>query len=247
MRVIPVLDIRQGRAVRAFAGDRNHYGPLESVLHAGTDPVALARAALEAWARPDLYLADLSAILGEHGPALETFRAIAELGLTLWVDAGVQAAEAIAPLLASGVGVAILGLETVGGPGVLAEAVERFGPERVAFSLDLNGGRPMVDVRRTWGTDRPDEIAAQAIGAGVRHMIRLDLDRVGTGRGAGPLPVAPRAGVEWIAGGGLASLGELVALWESGFAGALVGSALHGGRINRDDLDRLDLSGRRTS
>ncbi len=245
--MIPVIDIRQGQAVRAFAGDRDHYGPLASVLHAGTDPVALAKAALEAWARPDLYLADLSAILGERNPALETYRAIAELGLILWVDAGVRSPEAIAPLLASGVGVAILGLETVAGPGVLAEAVERFGPERVAFSLDLKEGRSMVDSRRTWGTDRPEEIAAKAIEAGARRLIRLDLDRVGTGRGAGPLPVAPAKGVEWIAGGGVAGPGELVALTEAGFAGALVGSALHGGRINRADLDRLDLSDRRTS
>ena len=237
--MIPVLDVRGGRAVRAVAGDRDHYGPLRSILHAGTDPVALARAARDAWDLPDLYLADLDAILGEAPPDLALYRALRDLGLTPWVDAGVRGPDDLANLRAAGVGRIIVGLETVRGPGALAGIVAEAGPDRVAFSLDLHEGRPMVDTWDTWRTDRVEEIAAMAILSGVRRMIHLDLARVGTGSGAARLE-PPGREVEWIVGGGIASEGEIRALARQGVHGVLVGSALHDGRITARELAMID-------
>src|SRR4051812_2217086 len=47
MQLIPVIDLKAGQAVRAVAGDRAHYQPLRSVLHAGGDPIGLASACRE--------------------------------------------------------------------------------------------------------------------------------------------------------------------------------------------------------
>ncbi len=183
MRVIPVLDIRQGRAVHAVAGDRAYYGPLRSVLHGGPDPIALARAGRDVWGLGDLYLADLDAILGESPPDLSLLRALRGLGLDLWVDAGVRDADDLPGLLGAGVDRVVVGLETVSGPEALAGIVDRAGADRVVFSLDLVEGRPMVDTVPRWGTDDdPSELALRAIAGGVRRIIRLDLARVGTGR-----------------------------------------------------------------
>ena len=44
MRVVPVLDIKNGRAVHAVQGKRAHYGPLRSVLHGSDDPIGIASA-----------------------------------------------------------------------------------------------------------------------------------------------------------------------------------------------------------
>ena len=199
MRVIPVLDVRRGQAVRAVAGARDHYGPLRSVLHPETDPVALARAARDAWSLPDLYLADLDAILGEAPPAVGIFEVIADLGLNLWVDAGIRKASDAGLLIEARVGRVVVGLETVNGPDALAEIVEEVGGEAVVFSLDLHEGRPMIDTQSAWGTDRPEEIATQAIEAGVRRIICLDLARVGLRARccqAGSLPGLPRGRVD---------------------------------------------------
>ena len=237
MRVIPVLDVRQGQAVRAVSGHRAHYGPLRSVLFTGSDPIELARLGRSTWGLPDLYLADLDAILGEAPPRLDLFRDLQNLGLTLWVDAGVRQADQIGPLIEAGVGRVILGLETIRGPEVLAKAVEEVGAGSVVFSLDLRRGRPMVDTRPAWGTDLAEEIAGLAIEAGAGSLIHLDLDRVGTGRGVGSSvgPLVP--GVEWIIGGGIAGIAEVRELARQGFAGVLVGSSLHDGRITAADLD----------
>ena len=36
MRIFPVLDLKGGQAVHALGGDRDHYRPVRSVLHAST-------------------------------------------------------------------------------------------------------------------------------------------------------------------------------------------------------------------
>ena len=243
MRVIPVLDVRRRQAVRAIAGDRDHYGPLRSILHDGTDPIGLARAAIDAWNLPDLYLADLDAILGEARPDEVLYRALRDLGLILWVDAGVRGPGDLPPLQQAGVERIIVGLETVRGPEALSEVVAEAGRDRVVFSLDLHRGRPMVETRDTWRTDRVEEIAARAIRMGVRRMILLDLARVGTGLGVARLDgVAGESGrdVEWIVGGGIATSGEIRSLRRGEVQGVLVGSALHDGRITVNDLESIN-------
>jgi phosphoribosylformimino-5-aminoimidazole carboxamide ribotide isomerase len=209
-------------------------------LHEGTDPVALAQAARDAWSLPDLYLADLDAILGEAPPGWRMLREIADLGVDLWVDAGIREASEALPLIKAGVGQVVVGLETVCGPSTLSEIVAEVGPDSVVFSLDLHQGRPMIDTRQGWRTDRPEKIAAMAIEAGVRRLIQLDLARVGTGRGIATMEMLLAPDVEWIVGGGVAGIEDIRELARAGFAGVLVGSALHDGRISGNDLKAIN-------
>ncbi len=249
MIVIPVLDVRLGLAVRAQGGDRASYRPLRSVLGAEADPVELARGCRDTLGLRSLYLADLDALSDGSPPAFGLFRRLADLGLTTWVDAGVREAADLPALFEAGVGVAVVGLETVRGPEELARAVDLAGPARVAFSLDLREGRPIVPTRDNWGTDEADRLAERAIEAGARRLIHLDLARVGTGRGAARLPLAPRAGVERIVGGGVSGPDDLDDLARRGADAALVGMAIHSGRVGAGDFDEAEgwISGRRTS
>ena len=48
MRIVPVIDLLGGQAVRARRGDRANYRPVQSALVAGSDPVDVARARLAA-------------------------------------------------------------------------------------------------------------------------------------------------------------------------------------------------------
>ena len=233
MRLIPVLDIRHGRAVHAKAGDRDHYEPVRSQLHEGSDPIDLARSFREVLGLEDLYLADLGAILDHDRPATALYRQLAGLGLNLWVDAGIRTAADIAPLIEAGVERLVVGLETVEGPASLAEVVREAGSGRVVFSLDLRDGRPLVDTQAAWGTDDPARLAELAIEAGVGGLLELDLARVGTGRGVAPMATVASRAVERFIGGGIAGGGQLVELAGLGYSGVLVGSALHDGRIGR--------------
>ena len=64
MDVIPVLDVRGGRALHARRGERAAYAVVDGVLGRGDDPLALARAFRERLGRRRVYLADLDAITG---------------------------------------------------------------------------------------------------------------------------------------------------------------------------------------
>ncbi len=186
----------------------------------------------------EVYLADLDAIAGAP-PNLELVR---RLPMNVWVDAGVRDAEDAARLLNAGASVVVAGLETLRGPDALEDLIARFGPNRVAFSLDLRNGRPLIADNKDWSDD-PLEIAATAVGCGVSRMIVLDLGRVGSGNGIGTLGLIAeirrtQPSVEIIAGGGVAGPSDLRAMGDAGVWGVLVGSSLHDGRIRREDFDR---------
>lgn len=248
MRIIPVLDLKGGQAVHAVAGDRAHYRPVRSVLHPGPDALGLARAYRERLGVTELYLADLDAIGGGR-PACEAYEAIAGLGTRLWIDAGIRGGRDLdarpgqgGPLPAGDGHVLIVGLETIAGPAALREVGERVGAQRLAFSLDLRAGRPLVATGAAWGTADPLRIAGWAVGLGILRLVVLDLARVGTGRGLGTLGLLralrrDHPAVELVAGGGISGPAELDELAEVA-AAALVGSALHDGRLDADHLVR---------
>jgi len=243
MRVIPVLDLKDGVAVRAVAGDRAHYAPAAGVLHGGPDPIGLARAYRDTLGLDALYLADLDAIAGAP-PALPLYGALAGLGLDLWVDPGVREGAAVGPPLAAGAAGLVLGLETLRGPEPLADALALAGPNRLAFGLDLRAGRPLLASGTTWPTADSRELAGLAIVAGMRRVLILDLARVGIGGGVGSLGLAAALAAEhpdvevWV-GGGVAGPADLARLAGAGVSAVLVGSALLDGRIGRAELEAL--------
>jgi phosphoribosylformimino-5-aminoimidazole carboxamide ribotide isomerase len=249
MRLIPVLDVRNGVVVRGVGGRRSEYRPIVSRLTSSTAPLGVARALVDSFHPRELYLADLDAIGGET-PAFDVYRGIRELGVRLWVDAGVHDAVAAKRVVDAGCDV-VAGLETVASPEVLGDITALIGAHRLVFSLDLRDGVPL----REWpgcggrtpilpgdaGQDRnpvttPEAIAGAAVARGVMRLIVLDLARVGVGAGTGTEELCRKIAstyphVEVIAGGGVAGPDDLKRLEACGVRGVLVASALHDGRV----------------
>src|SRR5262245_32896730 len=118
MRVIPVLDLKDGQVVRGIAGRRHEYRPVVSRLTPSSQPADVARAFRDHLGLTELYLADLDAIAGAP-PALPAYAAVRALGLRLWVDAGVRDLADAEPLAAAGIEGIVAGLETLRGPAAL--------------------------------------------------------------------------------------------------------------------------------
>ena len=64
MQIMPVIDIRNGIAVRAVAGERSQYRPLESRLTVSTEPAEVLKALQREFGFTHCYVADLDAIEG---------------------------------------------------------------------------------------------------------------------------------------------------------------------------------------
>ena len=237
--MIPVLDLRAGRAVLARGGQRDTYAPVRSRLvagGAGGDPLALARACRDILDCDEWYVADLDALAGNavQGALLG---ALAGLGGRLLVDGAVATPQRARDLIAGGAARVVVGLETLPSFDTLALVARAIGSKRVVFSLDLREGAPLAEAALS-GT--PVDVARGAVTAGAGAIIVLDLARVGSGRGVDIVLVEAlrraHPHVELLAGGGVGTARDLERLADAGLDGALVATALHDGRIGREDI-----------
>ena len=246
--VIGVLDLRQGRAVHAIGGTRERYQPITAVAGTPIDSGnadAVARFYAEVLGLDDVYVADLDAI--ETGAwQTQTLTSLSRCGARLWVDAGVRCPDEATRALAVGASRVVIGLETLPSFAVLREICAAVSGERVAFSLDLRDGVPIIVPGSTHAAVSAPALASLAADAGATSIIVLDLARVGAGHGCDleTLATVRRAApdVTLLAGGGVRDSDDLTRLADAGCDGALVATALLTGRLK---IRRQETEGRR--
>jgi phosphoribosylformimino-5-aminoimidazole carboxamide ribotide isomerase len=237
MRVVGVIDLKDGMAVHAVRGERERYRPVHSVISPEDgDPLALARAFRSELGLDEVYVADLDAITGT-GEHRDVIAALAREA-SVMVDAGVTEPGRARELLELGAQRVIVGTETLPGP----DALERLLAEvpQVVLSIDLRDGRLLSPDPRLAGLPALDAVA-RLHRPGLREVIVLDLARVGSGAGTDAELIAELHAafdVELLAGGGVRDVEDLRALRDAGAAGALVATALHKGVIGRRELSR---------
>ena len=210
-----------GEAVRAVAGRRAEYRPLETPLAASSDPCSVAKGFLRLYPFKSIYLADLDAILERGGNE----RALARLAaafpkIEFWLDRGRRELPAAANF------VRVLGSESLA-PDLSAPD---FSQDRDAIlSLDFNGPRfrgpaELENRPALW----PQRVIAMTL-AKIGGATGPDFERLA-------LIKARAGGREVYAAGGLRGADDLLRLAERGIAGALVATALHEGRIGAKEL-----------
>jgi phosphoribosylformimino-5-aminoimidazole carboxamide ribotide isomerase len=242
VKVLPVIDILNGKVVHAVKGQRNQYLPLQSSLTPSTQPAEVL-AAFKTLGFSEAYVADLDAIL-DCTLDFTDLKALAATGVELMVDAGITSLDRAQRLLDAGVGKLVVGTETLQRMAFVSEATERFGSSRVVMSLDLKGEtvlvKPDFDGSRDALTLIHDFKAR-----GISQVIVLDLLRVGSGAGvnASFLRQAINVDVDIIVGGGVRNITDLLELKALGASGALVASALHSGKIRVADLKAQGMLG----
>jgi phosphoribosylformimino-5-aminoimidazole carboxamide ribotide isomerase len=256
MRVIPVIDLIGGTAVHAVRGERERYRPVRGVLGDG-DPLALARAFRSELGLDELYVADLDAIsqANERGggsdrgterargePDPRAILAVLAREARVMVDAGVGDPAQARALLDLDTDRVVVGTETLAGPEALDRLLAELPDGAVVLTVDLRGRRLLSPNMRLAGLAPLDALARLAR-PGLREVIVLDLARVGSGSGPDVAPIAEISAafpdLELLAGGGVRDVEDLRALVAAGAAGALVGTALHGGVIGARELAEL--------
>jgi phosphoribosylformimino-5-aminoimidazole carboxamide ribotide isomerase len=249
MRVIGVVDLLAGRAVHARAGQRESYAPVETVAGSPIEPgsaAALAHAYIERLGIRELYAADLDGILG-RAPQDALVAAVAALGAPLWLDAGVSSVDHARRVQDLGAARIVVGLETLPSFKALEEICAVLGSDRVAFSLDLRNGKPIVADGDILPREPAHAVAARAADAGAGAVIVIDLARVGTGAGLDLAMIARVRSVSreltLLAGGGVRGWEDLEQLAAAGCDAALVATALHDGRLGAADVAEAERLG----
>lgn len=239
MQVIPVLDLLQGQVVRGIGGERHRYQPVVSRLTQSSQVDAVADAIRQTFGISELYVADLDAIQGRslNRPAIEGLR---QAGFRLSIDAGFQTLEQMESLAGDSGDTVILGLESLPRLELLEQAVERFGLNRVLFSLDLKHGQPLARSSELASVSAV-EVIRRVLDVGCRRLLILDLADVGTGQGTSTIELCRHArqldrDIEIWTGGGVSGQDDLQRLSREPIDRVLVASALHDGRIKAGEL-----------
>lgn len=225
--VIPCVDIQGGRAVRLYEGDPDQEtvyfdAPLEAARH---------------WASlgaPLLHLVDLDAATGrgENRAVIEDITR--EVGVPVEVGGGVRNLSAAQALLAGGVSRVVVGTAAVREPGLVAELLARFGPERVVVSVDARGMDVAISGWAQGSGVRVEELTARLGEQGLETLIFTDVSRDGTLRGLNR-DLMREVRALWtktlIVGGGVANLEDVRLLSALGIEGAIVGRAIYEGTL----------------
>jgi phosphoribosylformimino-5-aminoimidazole carboxamide ribotide isomerase len=239
VQVIPVLDVKKGKAVQAVAGRRERYRPLRSWLCSDSDPLQAALNFKNVFGFRELYIADLEAIAGKK-PDLPLIGELARCtGLKLLVDVGVRKVADALAAVNSGASEAVIGTETLPEIKLVENCVNRLGAEKVTVSLDIVGGKilsPSPSIR----SSSPSNLAEALEALGVPRIILLDLSKVGTGKGVNLellRGVLARVSVKILVGGGVRNISDLKLLRGLGVEGVLVASAFHSHELTREVLE----------
>jgi phosphoribosyl isomerase A len=228
VEVIPAIDVAGGRLARlTSSGPR----PLDGAF--GGDPIAAARAFVEAGARW-IHVVDMDLAFSGEPRNLSIVRGIAAMPVLVQASGGVLVGPSLDSLLEAGAARVVLGsaaLEDVGG---LAPIVGRLG-DRLAIGIEVDEGR--ISPRGRVATDMPlDETIERLAAIGARRMLVTNVRRVGelVGPDIETLRRVGRAGrCPLIASGGLATLEHVRSLLGiDRVEAAIVGRALYEGEMD---------------
>lgn len=242
MRIIPVLDLREGLVVHAIKGERERYQPVRSILTSGADPFEVARCLQAETKCRIFYIADLDAIQGKGHNNKAIGEIASKLDAELWVDAGAADAGSVNRLIAAGADVAIIGSETLNDLQQLGIMCDSVPMEKLIFSIDMAKGRVLSRAAALKGIT-PSQALTCLTAEGFERFILLTLDAVGAGVGP-DLSLLQRAQRDFpnhtfIAGGGVKTPDHLKALSDTGVSGVLIATSLHRGWISGRDLMAL--------
>jgi len=237
MKVIPVVDILNGKVVHAIKGKRKDYKPIQSSLTSSAEPLEVAEVFKNNGFR-ELYVADLDAIIDCSMNFQILKKIVDKTGLELMVDAGITSLDRAQKLLESGVSKLIIGTETLTKKSFVSEAIRLFGKDCVVVSIDLKDGKVLVKPDFDGCTEALC-LVKELMEMGVSKVIVLDLTRVGSAEGTNTdllKQIHETLKLEIYGGGGARDIQDLIELKKVGVSGVLVATALHNGKITVQQL-----------
>ena len=228
LRVIPCLDVKDGRVVKGVN--------FVSLRDAG-DPVEQA-SVYDAAGADELTFLDITASHENRDTILDVVsRTAARVFLPLTVGGGIRSTDDMRRLLLAGTDKCSLNSAAVARPELVREAATKFGSQCVVVAVDAKQSSPGKWEVFTHGGRNNTGIPVldwcrQVVSLGAGEILLTSMDRDGTGKGfdldlLGAVCQAVRVPV--IASGGVGTLQHFVAGARAGATGLLAASVFHFG------------------
>ena len=239
MKIVPAIDLLDGRAVRLRAGRRE-----EATVYSD-EPWAVAESFARAGAQL-IHVVDLDgAFAGKRRQTTLLRRVVAAAGVPVQVGGGVRSTAVVDDLLRNGIDRVIVGSAAVEQPTEVQAWLKRYGAEKIGLAFDIRhdaAGVPRV-LTRGWTRESPLslwEALDSYLPHGLRHVLCTDAELDGAMQGPALELYQeftrryPQLLLQ--ASGGVRSAADLAALAAIGSAAAISGKALLEEAINPSEL-----------
>ncbi|MCE9609683.1 MAG: imidazole glycerol phosphate synthase subunit HisF [Chthoniobacter sp.] len=240
-RVIPCLDVHDGKVTRGLQFGRAEEGGLRNV----GDPVELAIRYNDQGA-DEMVFFDITASAHGRGTMIDVIeRTAAHCFMPLTVGGGIRAVEDMSAMLKSGADKISINSSAIATPELISAGAERFGSQCIVVSIDAKKTAPDCWEVFVQGGRKPTGLdavawAEEAVRRGAGEIVLNSIDADGTKAGYDLVitrRISEAVGVPVVASGGAGTLDHMVAVLAEGKADAvLAASIFHFGEYTVTDV-----------
>lgn len=235
--IFPAIDLRDGKVVRLKYGDPDQ----QTVF--GDDPLAMGQRWLDAGSEW-LHIVNLDGAFGEQGASnWAALQAVAALPCKIQFGGGIRGHADVERALALGATRVILGTVAAENPAFVAEAIGRYGADRIVVGLDARDGQVKT---RGWQSDSgisAIELGQQMAAMGIQTVLHTDIGRDGVLTGVNwqaSQALAAATGLDVLASGGVSTIDDIAACMAApGVTGVITGRAIYDGRLDLAAANQL--------
>ncbi|MEM9340667.1 MAG: 1-(5-phosphoribosyl)-5-[(5-phosphoribosylamino)methylideneamino]imidazole-4-carboxamide isomerase [Bacteroidota bacterium] len=234
MRIIPAIDIIEGKCVRLSKGD------YDTKKIYNEDPLEVAKS-FEGEGLQYLHLVDLDGAKAKHIVNWKVLEKIAtKTSLTIDFGGGIKSDEDLKIAFESGAKQITGGSIAVKDPTLFESWIVGYGAEKIILGADAMEGKIAISGWQESTDEGIESFIKSYQEKGIEYVISTDISKDGMLEGPSfelyekilkELPA-----IKLIASGGVSSIDDLIKLKEKGLEGAIVGKAIYENRITLKEL-----------
>ncbi len=239
MRIIPAIDLIDGKCVRLSKGDY----ATQKIYN--EHPLEVAKA-FEDHGIQHLHLVDLDGAKSKHIVNHKVLEDIAsKTSLKIDFGGGLKSDEDLKIAFESGAHQVTGGSIAVKEPGVFEQWIETYGSKKIILGADVQGDRIATNGWLETSEHRLVDFVKDYHAKGIQYVICTDISKDGMLEGPSfevyADLLAAQSGIKLIASGGISSFDELPRLAAMGCEGTIIGKAIYENRITLAALENFIL------
>jgi phosphoribosylformimino-5-aminoimidazole carboxamide ribotide isomerase len=236
MKIIPAIDIIEGKCVRLTKGD---YASAKTYSH---NPVEVARQFEDAGIK-HLHLVDLD---GAKSNRIINYGIISKIAsqtsLVIDFGGGLKSSEDVKIAFENGAHKITAGSIAIKDPDRIPEWLSLYGNDRILLGADCSDRKIAVGGWLEKSDEDVVEFISRYKAKGIETVVCTDISR--DGMLIGPAhelyaEILSKTNISLIASGGISSVNDLDILKKAGCSGAIIGKAIYEGQIKLKELYRL--------
>lgn len=233
MKIIPAIDIINGKCVRLSKGDYS------TVKVYNENPLEVAKE-FEASGIQFLHLVDLDGAKSRHIVNHKILEDIArETTLQIDFGGGLKSLEDIQTAFNSGAEQITIGSIAVQDPSFCFDLISRFGPEKIILGADCKNRK----IKTSGWLEESDrdviDFILQYQQKGIQQVICTDIAKDGMLEGPSTdlyKDILDQISVQLVASGGISNIEDVHTMKAIGCSGTIIGKAIYEGKISLDEL-----------